>query len=381
MKHLTLVFVLFCLFACSSKDIVDTVEESVEPVNEVAVNSANLLDSLEIMDYIYSIINPMSKTRSNLPGGGYILPDNWENKLTNEQREMVRTSFPRPLFTSERNVLRKSFPLVDFTNTVVWHNPESGYNCFAYSMGLRYRWIEFYDWDSVSRGYQNARSLYQAPYNYREGGGTGVKQFPVVWGWGSKPLHASFAEYDNCDAPRSKMGQMWVLWHLTSVFSYGMYGVPMVRYFALPNTRSQTEIDVEKMKEMSESCQENITFSQDELAMIAKKARASRKNVRFESLFNEWKEAWNWSLSNNTATTRNLSQYAELKAMGQEIIPLLIEKMATEEDNFFAIRLYEDLQNNPNLIIQYANDDPRLLEGLQQTTKKTIRKWLEYNSN
>ena len=132
---------------------------------------------------------------------------------------------------------------------------------------------------------------------------------------------------------------------------------------------------------MSESCQENITFSQDELAMIAKKARASRKNVRFESLFNEWKEAWNWSLSNNTATTRNLPQYAELKAMGQEIIPLLIEKMATEEDNFFAIRLYEDLQNNPNLIIQYANDDPRLLEGLQQTTKKTIRKWLEYNSN
>ena len=49
--------------------------------------------------------------------------------------------------------------------------------------------------------------------------------------------------------------------------------------------------------------------------------------------------------------------------------------------NFFAIRLYEDLQDNPNLIIRYANDDPHQLEGLQQTTKKTIKKWLEYNSN
>ena len=32
-------------------------------------------------------------------------------------------------------------------------------------------------------------------------------------------------------------------------------------------------------------------------------------------------------------------------------------------------------------IIRYANDDPHQLEGLQQTTKKTIKKWLEYNSN
>ena len=56
-------------------------------------------------------------------------------------------------------------------------------------------------------------------------------------------------------------------------------------------------------------------------------------------MFNEWKEAWHYSLSNNTATTRNLPQYADLKAMGKEIIPLLIEKMVTEEDNFFANKI------------------------------------------
>lgn len=111
------------------------------------------------------------------------------------------------------------------------------------------------------------------------------------------------------------------------------------RHYAHSNTRSQSEINAGKIKEMYESCQENIVFSQDELAMISK------------------------------------------KAMGKDIIPLLIEKMATEEDNFFAIRLYEDLINNPNLIIRYANGDPHQFEGLVQTTKKTIKKWLEYNSN
>ena len=123
MKQLTVVFALLCIFACSSEDIVSTVEESVKPANEVAIQTVNLLDSLEIMDYIYSIIGPMAKTRSNLPGGGYILPDNWDSQLTDEQRELIRNSFPRPLFSAERNALRKSFPLVEYSCyelSVIW---------------------------------------------------------------------------------------------------------------------------------------------------------------------------------------------------------------------------------------------------------------------
>ena len=177
------------------------------------------------------------------------------------------------------------------------------------------------------------------------------------------------------------MGRNFVLYHTKAALQNGIYGYPgMILYPSYPY-RSLSEMDAKTMKEISEDIQENIIFSQDELAMIAGKAKTCREGSRFESLFNEWKEAWNWSFSNNTASTRQLPQYAKLKDMGKEIIPLLIEKMATEEDNFFAIRLYEDLQDNPNLIIRYANDDPHQLEGLQQTTKKTIKKWLEYNSN
>ena len=329
MRHLTVVFALLCIFACSSEEVVSTIEESVKPANEVAMQTVNLLDSLEIMDYIYSIIGPMAKTRSNLPEGGYIFPD----------------------------------------------------NCFAYSLGFDNKWIEFSTWDQVRYGYENASSVYHAAYDYMKGATSISRYYPVVWGWGNTPLHASLGGSPHCEAPYSKMGRMWLLWHLVSVFSNGMYGVPVETYGAVSPTRSLSEMDANAMKKISEDIHENIIFSPDELMMIARKVKTCRDSSRFESLFNEWKEAWHYSLSNNTATTRNLPQYADLKAMGKEIIPLLIEKMVTEEDNFFAIRLYEDLQDNPNLIIRYANDDPHQLEGLQQTTKKTIKKWLEYNSN
>ena len=117
MRHLAVVFVLLCIFACSSEEVVSTVEESVKPANEVAMQTVNLLDSLEIMDYIYSIIGPMAKTRSNLPEGGYIFPD----------------------------------------------------NCFAYSLGFDNKWIEFSTWDQVRYGYENASSVYHAAYDYMKG--------------------------------------------------------------------------------------------------------------------------------------------------------------------------------------------------------------------
>ncbi len=371
MKHLTLVFVLLCIFACSSEDIVSTVEESVEPANEVAAQTVNLLDSLEIMDYIYSIIDSGPKTRISLHPQ---LPDGWDSKLTPEQRKLFANTYPRPLFTTEKKLLNENFPRLDYSNAVVYGPSTTNYNCFAYSMGLNHRWIEFRTWMECDDGYRYAMSKFGSAYNYYDYYDGTFAHMAVAWGLAT-PLHAvSKSEWQN-PCSYSKMGRMWLLWHTDEALTNnGIYGFPTKRYFPAKTRTRATE-------EISEASQENITFSQDELAFIYKKSGVSKEKTRFESLFNEWKEAWNWSLSNNTASTRQLPQYADLKAMGKDIIPLLIEKMVAEEDNFFAIRLYEDLQDNPDLIIRYAPDDPCVLEGLQQTTKKTIKKWLEYNSN
>ena len=355
MKHLTFMCFLLCLFACSSEDIVSTVEESAKPANELTAQTVNLLDSLEIMEYIDSIISSFPKTRDHVTG--YLLKDGWDYQLTEEQIELIRNSLPRPLFTQEKVQLQKAFTCVDYTNTVVWNNWSGLYNCYAYSMGI-YSWIEFYNWDDLYLGYGNARAKYHAYYDYSDSDFGTEKKYPVIWSQGPTPLHASLCDFKHSNSQRSKMGQTWLLWH-----------------------SSQGDINAEEIRKMHEATQENITISRSELAIISQKARAISKRSMFESLFNEWKEAWTWSFSSNTATTRQLPQYAELKAMGREIIPLLIEKMATEVDNFFAIRLYEDLQDDQNQKIRYANEDPHQFEGLQQTTKKTIKKWLEANSN
>lgn len=68
MKHLTFMCFLLCLFACSSEDIVSTVEESAKPANELTAQTVNLLDSLEIMEYIDSIISSFPKTRDHVTG-------------------------------------------------------------------------------------------------------------------------------------------------------------------------------------------------------------------------------------------------------------------------------------------------------------------------
>lgn len=380
MKHLTLIFVLLCIFACSSEDIVTAPEVPVEPTKELTERTINLLDSLEIMDYIYNIIDSATTTRTSV---GPRFNDGWDYKLTAEQRTLIANTYPRPLFTTEKHLLNQYFPLVDFHTAVVYGPSTGNYNCFAYSLGVTSRWIEFVSWHDLDERYRYASSKCSSPYDYfqYESGSVSGAKMAVIWGLAS-PLHAS-AKWDKTDPTSfSKMGKMWLLHHVNEALrNDGIYGIPQENYFPHRAGSARNVANARSLEDITKVSQDDITLSQEELAMIAKKSKVCREGSRFESLFNDWKEAWNWSLSNNTATTRKLPQYAELKAMGKEIIPLLIEKMATDEDNFFAIRLYEDLQDNPNLIIRYSNDDPRILEGLQQTTKKTIKKWLEYNSN
>ena len=180
MKHLTVVFVLLCIFACSSKDIVSSVEESVKPANEVAVQTVNLLDSLEIMDYIYSIIDSDPTTRTSVAGYPG-LSDGWDNKLTAEVKKELMHTLPRPLLTREKKSLASYFPSINYQNAAVYGFPNSYYNCFAYSMDVTDKWIEFLDYDYLKFCYNDAIRKYAgeglAVHGAGDGGGAGEHLF------------------------------------------------------------------------------------------------------------------------------------------------------------------------------------------------------------
>jgi predicted transcriptional regulator len=60
--------------------------------------------------------------------------------------------------------------------------------------------------------------------------------------------------------------------------------------------------------------------------------------------------------------------------MGEQIIPLVVAKLI-ESDNFFALQLYERLQQKPNLLIEINIKDDLILEGEQGRAYKTVKKY------
>jgi hypothetical protein len=100
----------------------------------------------------------------------------------------------------------------------------------------------------------------------------------------------------------------------------------------------------------------------------------------FERLFAVWKANWFAGELMYSSDTRDLVKaegYKELLAMGEDIIPLVIEKL-NEEENFPALILYDDLQKDENLVVKYAKNDPPhiLMEGEQTRARRTVKLWL-----
>lgn len=73
----------------------------------------------------------------------------------------------------------------------------------------------------------------------------------------------------------------------------------------------------------------------------------------FDSLFNAWdKEIYRnpkTRLSSSTRTYTILPQFKELKAMGKKIIPCIVEQFEKDNRTFFALPLYDELQDNDSL--------------------------------
>ena len=99
-------------------------------------------------------------------------------------------------------------------------------------------WIEFSTWDQVRYGYENASSVYHAAYDYDEKATSISRYYPVVWGWGNTLCMHLLEVVPIARHLILRWGRMWLLWNLVSVFSNGMYGVPVETYGAVSPTRS-----------------------------------------------------------------------------------------------------------------------------------------------
>lgn len=110
----------------------------------------------------------------------------------------------------------------------------------------------------------------------------------------------------------------------------------------------------------------------EENARIPKELRTA-----FRAAFDAWKETWfqgGLAVSSNPHARAIGKEYEALIALGPAILPLVVEALSDPE-NFFALELYDALQSNPKLIVQFEPDDERILEGEQGRARRVVQAW------
>ena len=79
-------------------------------------------------------------------------------------------------------------------------------------------------------------------------------------------------------------------------------------------------------------------------------------------------------MSSDPHTRAAGKEFDSLIAFGPAILPLLIDKLADPE-NFLALQLYDAIQSDENLLVQYEPDDERIVEGEQGRARRVVQAW------
>ena len=111
--------------------------------------------------------------------------------------------------------------------------------------------------------------------------------------------------------------------------------------------------------------------TQEQIAAI----RASAERLpaplhrQFEERFAAWKKTWQEpaiAVSSNPRSVTHSKEFRELVALGKDIIPVIAEKLL-EPDNFFALQLYDMLQDERQLVVASPED---AFDGEQARAKR-----------
>jgi len=129
---------------------------------------------------------------------------------------------------------------------------------------------------------------------------------------------------------------------------------------------------------MKEKGAKSYTSATQKRALTAERDNVpERVRDDFDKAFAAWKSTWfsgGLAISSNPHTRAIGKEYDALIALGPVILPLVIEQLADPE-NFFALQLYDTIQANESLLVQFEPDDERILEGEQGRAQRVVAAW------
>ncbi len=274
----------------------------------------------------------------------------------------------RPMSNAEKQRFKRYFPALNVNKARVTGNMTPTYNCISWTVGVTNRWL----WPGSS--INNFDTFYRRFGFIRRSNG------PVAaWGHSTSSMtHGCVSGPGHGTRWESKCGRDLRIQHGLNELVGGTYGRVLAFYSKSRSLLSEEEnatlnnifgTDIETMplnKEQSEILNDIINSVPNEV------------KVNFESLFIEWKKSWSLdelSLISDPSFVRHGEAYYNLASMGQEIIPLLVQKL-TDIDNFFALQLYDSIQDNQILRVDNDPEDDLIFEGEQGRAQRTVEIFL-----
>lgn len=273
---------------------------------------------------------------------------------------------PRSMTPAEQQRFRAYFPNLNVALAAVTDNATQAYNCIAWTVGITNRWI----WPGSSLAHFD--TFYQGFGFVRSGNG------PVaVWGHSTAGMtHGSVSGPKHGPRWESKCGGDLRIQHGLNELTGGLYGRVLAFYSqsrTVPAPFAETAEDV-----MTEKLARSY-LSREQKQLLARQLGEIPADVRsaFSAAFDAWKETWfrgGLAMSSDPHTRAVGPEFEALIALGPAILPLVVERLA-DPDNFFGLQLFDAIQTDENLLVQFEPDDERIVEGEQGRARRVVQAW------
>lgn len=272
----------------------------------------------------------------------------------------------RPMTAAEKQRFARLFPALDVDLAVVTGEFNPAYNCIAWTVGITTRWV----WPGGSIAAFDA--FYQGFGFIQAGDG------PVA-AWGLSTTHMTHGCISGPGhGPRweSKCGADLRIQHGLGELVGSSYGRVLTFYRPTRGVTVSNQGLVEEV--MTEKIAKSYLSTPQRRALTAECARLPADlRTAYATAFAAWKASWysgGRAVSSDPHTRAVGGEYDALVALGSSILPLVVESLADPE-NFFALQLYDALQADDKLVVQFEPGDERLLEGEQGRARRTVQVW------
>ncbi|MFH0893431.1 MAG: hypothetical protein V2A54_03255 [Bacteroidota bacterium] len=265
----------------------------------------------------------------------------------------------------EKERFRGYFQNLNVDQALVSGESTKVYNCISWTVGVTTQWLwpgsNLTDFDTFYMRYGLTRA---------------ANGQVAAWGHASNNMtHGCISGIDHGPRWESKCGSDLKIQHDLNELTGNSYGRVIAFYTKTHKLESKSlKLKDLLMKDKKQISKEEIALINEEIIKLPKKVV-----LDFETNFTYWKKTWFKGLlaidSNPTSRVGSL-EFFRLVDMGEKIVPLVIQKLMDEE-NFFALQLYERLQKQPNLLIEHNVNDDIILEGEQGRAFRTVKTYFK----